>query len=576
MNKVALLIGVSEYGSGLNPLPGTAKDVEAMQRILQHPDMGGFTEVKPLINPERQAMEEAIETLFSSCRKDDLVLLFFTGHGVKDESGKLYFATRNTRKNTQGELIKATAVAASFVQDVMSDSDSKRQVVILDCCFSGAFAEGWSAKDDGSVDLQAQLGSEGRAVLTSSTSTQYSFEQKELDLSTYTHYLVEGIETGAADLDNDGAIAIDELHEYAKKKVKEAAPAMKPEIYAVKEGFRILLANAPKGDTKLRYRKEVENFAYRGEISDVGRSTLDELRNNLGLLPENAVAIEAEVLKPYQEYKRKLQKYQEVFIKAIQNGYPLSSLERDELKHFQRVLGLRDEDIAPIEKKHEPVRFKLSEVVAKKVSGLRYPRAIAATGTIAVVLLTAYFLVSPQLPVFTCKVFESPPTCTEKFYKLGLEKSQKRDFKGAIEEFERSLSFNPLHAKTYHSRGRAYFNLRDYPRAIADYENAIKINPNYYETYQFLGNAYAKLAQFTKAIEYYNKAIQLDSQEPKDPYVYEDLGDADSKVGDRQGAIAAYQTAAELYQKKGYTQQSQAALDKIAKLQELPEVSKAR
>jgi uncharacterized caspase-like protein len=49
---------------------------------------------------------------------------------------------------------------------------------------------------------------------------------------------VEGIEKGAADTDNDGMISVDELHEYARKKVQEAAPAMKPEIYAVKEGVR--------------------------------------------------------------------------------------------------------------------------------------------------------------------------------------------------------------------------------------------------------------------------------------------------------------------------------------------------
>jgi Uma2 family endonuclease len=42
-----------------------------------------------------------------------------------------------TRKN----LLRATAVPASFVHDIMNDSRSKRQVVILDCCFSGAFAE---------------------------------------------------------------------------------------------------------------------------------------------------------------------------------------------------------------------------------------------------------------------------------------------------------------------------------------------------------------------------------------------------------------------------------------------------
>ncbi|MEM8717680.1 MAG: hypothetical protein AAGE84_00015 [Cyanobacteria bacterium P01_G01_bin.39] len=43
------------------------------------------------------------------------------------------------------------------------------------------------------VDIQTQLGGEGRAVLTSSTSTQYSFEQQESDLSIYSRYIVEGI-----------------------------------------------------------------------------------------------------------------------------------------------------------------------------------------------------------------------------------------------------------------------------------------------------------------------------------------------------------------------------------------------
>jgi hypothetical protein len=36
MVKVALLIGVSQYGAGFNQLPAAAKDVEEMQRVLQH------------------------------------------------------------------------------------------------------------------------------------------------------------------------------------------------------------------------------------------------------------------------------------------------------------------------------------------------------------------------------------------------------------------------------------------------------------------------------------------------------------------------------------------------------------
>ncbi|MGB5709302.1 MAG: caspase family protein, partial [Waterburya sp.] len=271
MTKIALLIGVSQYQSDLTPLPKASKDVEAMENVLQNPAIGRFERVKTRLNPDAQTMREEIEVIFSGSQKDDLVLLFFSGHGIKDDRGKLYFATNNTRKNDQGKLIWSTAVAASWIQDLMSQSRCKHQVVILDCCFSGAFAAGMTAKGTGNVDIQTQLGGEGRAVLTSSTSTQYSFEQQESDLSIYSRYIVEGIATGAADLDSDGWIEVQELHEYAKGKVQATAPAMMPEIYAVKEGFKIRLAKALITDPRLKYRKEVERYASRADIPDYRR-----------------------------------------------------------------------------------------------------------------------------------------------------------------------------------------------------------------------------------------------------------------------------------------------------------------
>jgi type II secretory pathway pseudopilin PulG len=211
-----------------------------------------------------------------------------------------------------------------------------------------------SAKDDGTVDVKEQLGGEGRAVLTSSTSTQYSFEQQGTDLSVYTRYLVEGIETGAADLNNDGSISIDELHDYARKKVQETAPAMKPKIYAVEEGFKIRLARVPVGDPKLAYRKEVERCATHGEIFSIDRRILNELRDSLGLTPENATAIEDEVLKPFREYQKKLQRYEEAFAEAVQQEYPISGAMRVRFQRYQDILGLRDEDVAPIQARCVP------------------------------------------------------------------------------------------------------------------------------------------------------------------------------------------------------------------------------
>jgi uncharacterized caspase-like protein len=349
MAKFALLVGVSEYEPGLNPLPAAVKDVAALQRILQDAEMGDFDDVKTLINPDPQAMQYAIETLFTGHSKDDLELLFFSGHGIKDDNNNLHFATRITCKNPKGDLIRSTAVPSRFIREVMDNSRTKRQVVILDCCFSGAFDPALQSKDDGAIDLPGQLGAEGRVVLTSSSSTQYSFEQQGSELSLYTRYLVEGIETGAGDLDEDGKISTRELHDYATSKVQETAPNMTPKLITLKDmGFEIVLAKAKVTDPKLRYRRQVERYSSQGEISSIGRTVLVELQTQLGLSPQVAEEIEREILKPYLDRLKNLQRYQQEFAKAIAQGYPLGAQSQSELRDLRDVLGLREEDVSSI------------------------------------------------------------------------------------------------------------------------------------------------------------------------------------------------------------------------------------
>jgi Caspase domain len=352
MAKVALLVGVSEYEPGLNPLPAAVKDLDAMQEVLLHSEIGGFaaSDIILLKNPNRQEMEESIEMLFANRHKDDLLLLFFSGHGIKDDTGRLYLGTSQTRKTPQGDLVRSSAVAANFVHENMSRSRSKRQVVILDSCFSGAFAEGLSAKDDGTIDIRTQLGGEGRAILTSSSSTQYSFEQAGEELSLYTRFLIEGMKTGGADMDGDDVISIDELHEYASRKVREVKPEMRPEIYAVREGFKIRLSNVPQGDPRQKYQKEVARCGKRGELTIVSRSILDTWRVKLGLSVDEAKALEDEVLEPYRrEFQQKLQQYQQVVLNILQAGNTIDDGTRQELQNLQQVLELRNEDTIPIE-----------------------------------------------------------------------------------------------------------------------------------------------------------------------------------------------------------------------------------
>jgi len=371
MAKVALLIGVGNYEHSdyFKPLASAPKDVAAMQRILLNAQMGEFTEVIPLIDPDPMQMQEAIETLYRDLSKDDLVLLFFSGHGIKDDSGKLYFSTRVTRKTPKGELVKSTAVPARFVQEIMSNSRSRRQVMILDCCFSGAFDPALNAKADGSVDLQ-ELGAEGRVVLTSSSSTEYSFEQQGSELSIYTRFLVEGIETGAADRDNDGKVSVRELHEYATKKVQETAPKMNPKIIVLKdEGFDVVFAKAQITDPKLKYRKEAERYSMRGEISPAGRTLLNTQRVRLGLTLEETQEIEDQVLQPFRERLKHLEDYRSAFVAEVERQYPLTLETANVLKDLQEILGLREEDVTQIEQDVTAQIANKSEADRQKLQG---------------------------------------------------------------------------------------------------------------------------------------------------------------------------------------------------------------
>ncbi len=357
MAKVALLIGVSEYEPGLHPLPRAARNIQAMQRVLQHPEKGNFDQVETLLNPDLPTMQDAIKSVLGSCTPEDVVLFFFSGHGIRGDRGRLHFATRNTGKSLTGESMAVAAVPASFVRDVLDASRCQHQVVILDCYLDAPIGQSSPLASENRLYVDTQLGGKGRAILAS-FSTIEGFSLREESASVYTRYLVEGIETGAADRDEDGWIAVDELHEYAARKVREAAPALTPEFYGTREGHKIILAKSPTHDPKLKYRKEAERRICRGEISEVSRYILDNLAWGLQLTSQERAAIEAEIQKPHREYREKLQRYEQAYEKALRRHSPIDTQSREDLSCVQQFLGLRDIDIVPIQ---EAIAAKITE-----------------------------------------------------------------------------------------------------------------------------------------------------------------------------------------------------------------------
>jgi uncharacterized caspase-like protein len=381
--RYALVVGVGSYAQ-LDPLRSAVRDAEMMAHVLKY--VAGFDEVGTLLEPDQSRLAEAIECLFASRSPDDVILLYYSGHGIKDERGGLYLTVPATRKHASGELVRASAVSCRHIHDVMGASRSRRHIVVLDCCFSGAFAEGMLAKDSGNLDLRAQLGGEGRVVLASSASTQYSFDAAETGLSTYTQFLVHGIASGEADLNHDGAITVDELHEYARARVQAVHPAMSPQIFPSREGYSIVVSTARKVDPQRAYAAKVRELAdSAGAVTRVAAQVLTLHRQQLGLGAEEARRIEDVELTPRRTHAVNRKTLRKAVYLARRNGR--LGAERSLLGELRIALGLGEGDLAAMVE--QPLALQRREVL-----GWRYwlDRALAY-GAAAVVLFSAGFAV---------------------------------------------------------------------------------------------------------------------------------------------------------------------------------------
>ncbi|MEV6298553.1 caspase family protein [Actinoplanes sp. NPDC051861] len=251
--RLALVVAVDTYvDAALNRLAAPAADAAALSEVLGDPALGDF-EVEVLHNATSWATAERVERMLAEVHPTDLVLLHFSCHGLKDESGELYLAAANTRP----DLLGSTAVDAAWVSRLMQRSRAERVVLLLDCCYGGAFEQGMLARAGRTVDVGDQFrqrslgGGRGRVVITASTAMEYSFEGTHLtgggaaQPSIFTGALVEGIRTGGADRDGDGQVGLGELYDYVFDRVRERTPRQTPSKWEFGLRGDIYLAHAP-------------------------------------------------------------------------------------------------------------------------------------------------------------------------------------------------------------------------------------------------------------------------------------------------------------------------------------------
>lgn len=243
--RIALVVATGSYADAtLALLRAPGRDASGLAEVLRDDEIGGFS-VETVLDAPADVLRRRVARFCAQGAPSDLALVYLSCHGVLDDRGRLYYATTDTDR----ALLSATAIPAAWLNEQLEDCRCRRQILMLDCCHSGAFAKG--AKGEGGLALRERFEGRGRVVLTASRGTEYSFEGGEVHgdgvSSVFTGVLVDGLRSGDADRDRDGLVTVGELYDYAYGEVRSRDGRQNPTLWTYGAEGDMLVAQSPRG-----------------------------------------------------------------------------------------------------------------------------------------------------------------------------------------------------------------------------------------------------------------------------------------------------------------------------------------
>ena len=240
--KFALLIGASQFDDDrLSRLAAPKNDVDALEAVLRDHERCGFSEVSSLLNHRLEDVQQALsDILDANHARDDLVLIYYTGHGIRDDRGHLYF----TLKGTNADSPHVGSIEAAYLKRGLERCTSRRQVLILDCCHAGAYLDGERRALGGATINETTFDPNGygRFVLAASASDESAFEKDGASL--YTRHIVDALQTGDAAPDRE-FVTVHDVHNYVARQVRAQGTPQRPRYWADVETEVIQLARNP-------------------------------------------------------------------------------------------------------------------------------------------------------------------------------------------------------------------------------------------------------------------------------------------------------------------------------------------
>ena len=276
----ALCIAVfQQVHSSLDPVRQCEHDLNVVTDLLASPRFD-FS-ITRAANPKREEMDALVWETLGDLGDDDHVVIYFSGHGRRNNRRKLQLCTTETDVD---RLLVSSYPFASLV-DLARESRVGSTLIILDCCFSGAAENTLILKGAGDVfdadDVEIS-DAKGLAVLCASGSVEPALALANSPGSAFTTAFVDACRTLATS--HTGAISVASVYE----KVKRAAIGTRPRLigenptFPLASGFRTTRARLTSSDSGIEFEPIGETGArliglflgnsYRAWLVCLGRS----------------------------------------------------------------------------------------------------------------------------------------------------------------------------------------------------------------------------------------------------------------------------------------------------------------
>ena len=210
----AVIVGVASYNH-MPVLRYTDDDAYRMHSFLKSPEGGALADdqIRILIDEDatKAKIKSSMEDIFSKAGPKDLVMLYFSGHGLRGAFIPIDFDGFNNR------------LSHEEITEIFENSPAKYKLCIADACHSGSLLAMKSANVGNILDnYYKTLGQAeaGTALIMSSKSEETSLESSGLRQGVFSHFLIRGLK-GEADADGNKVVTVNELYQFIEGNVRE-------------------------------------------------------------------------------------------------------------------------------------------------------------------------------------------------------------------------------------------------------------------------------------------------------------------------------------------------------------------